>query len=90
MLAGSQTFGQSPQSLIDAGQVTHGVCCGTATATEAGPPALPVVDAAGPLWPRRSVTFASGAAGAGDLASVVGLNDLPVSRRGGGSDGSGS
>ena len=30
VLADSQTFGASPQTLIDAGQATAGVCCGTA------------------------------------------------------------
>lgn len=30
VLADSQTFGSSPQTLIDAGQATDGVCCGTA------------------------------------------------------------
>ncbi|MCW2778515.1 MAG: glyoxalase/bleomycin resistance/dioxygenase family protein [Frankiales bacterium] len=35
VLADSPTFGASPQTLVDAGQATHGVCCGTASATDA-------------------------------------------------------
>jgi lactoylglutathione lyase len=36
VLADSETFGTSPQTLIDAGQAPEGgVCCGTATATDA-------------------------------------------------------
>jgi lactoylglutathione lyase len=35
VLADSETFGTSPQTLIDAGQAPEGgVCCGTATATD--------------------------------------------------------
>ena len=35
VLADSTTFGTSPQTLIDAGQATDGVCCGTASASQA-------------------------------------------------------
>jgi catechol 2,3-dioxygenase-like lactoylglutathione lyase family enzyme len=35
VLADSTTFGTSPRTLIDAGQATHGVCCGTASASQA-------------------------------------------------------
>jgi catechol 2,3-dioxygenase-like lactoylglutathione lyase family enzyme len=40
VLADSDTFGTSPQTLIDAGQAPEGgVCCGTAAATDAQPAA---------------------------------------------------
>ena len=39
VLADSQSFGTSPQTLIDAGQATDGVCCGTVGATTDGPEA---------------------------------------------------
>lgn len=39
VLADSQTFGTSPQTLIDAGQATDGICCGTASTPEGKPPA---------------------------------------------------
>ena len=40
VLADSQTFGSSPQTLIDAGQATDAACCGTASALDAdGKPA---------------------------------------------------
>jgi catechol 2,3-dioxygenase-like lactoylglutathione lyase family enzyme len=35
VLADSPTFGASPQTLVEAGQATDGVCCGTAQAGEA-------------------------------------------------------
>ena len=36
VLADSQTFGTSPQAVIDAGQATDGVCCGTVGAAGDG------------------------------------------------------
>lgn len=39
VLADSQAFGTSPETLIDAGQAIDGVCCGAASAPETKPPA---------------------------------------------------